>query len=81
MSSYALSNEAYTEEELEGGDTRTVMRFHPKLAPIKGKGPTSLEVTDNGEGKLRAKFQLRIPMTAKNPSIALDIDFHVVEVW
>ncbi len=26
---------AYTQEELEGGDTRTVLRFHPALAPIK----------------------------------------------
>jgi len=26
--------EAYDEEELEGGDTRTVLRFHPALAPI-----------------------------------------------
>lgn len=27
--------DAYDEEELEGGDTRTVMRFHPALAPYK----------------------------------------------
>ncbi|MBQ6555064.1 MAG: glycine--tRNA ligase, partial [Firmicutes bacterium] len=27
--------EAYDEEELEGGDVRTVLRFHPALAPIK----------------------------------------------
>jgi len=26
---------AYDEEELEGGDSRTVMRFHPALAPVK----------------------------------------------
>ena len=26
---------AYDEEELEGGDKRTVMRFHPALAPVK----------------------------------------------
>ena len=26
---------AYDEEELEGGDVRTVLRFHPFLAPIK----------------------------------------------
>ncbi len=26
---------AYDEEELEGGDMRTVLRFHPALAPIK----------------------------------------------
>lgn len=27
--------EAYEEEELENGDTRTVFRFHPALAPVK----------------------------------------------
>ncbi len=27
--------EAYDEEELEGGDTRVVLRFHPALAPYK----------------------------------------------
>ena len=27
--------EAYDEEELEGGDTRIVLRFHPALAPVK----------------------------------------------
>ncbi len=27
--------EAYDEEELEGGDVRTVLRFHPALAPYK----------------------------------------------
>ena len=26
---------AYDEEELEGGDTRTVLHFHPALAPFK----------------------------------------------
>jgi glycyl-tRNA synthetase len=26
---------AYDEETLEGGDVRTVMRFHPALAPVK----------------------------------------------
>ena len=26
---------AYDEEELEGGDMRTVMRFHPAIAPVK----------------------------------------------
>jgi glycyl-tRNA synthetase len=27
--------EAYDEEELEGGDTRVVMHFHPAIAPVK----------------------------------------------
>jgi glycyl-tRNA synthetase len=31
----ALLVNAYAEEQLEGGETRTVMRFHPALAPIK----------------------------------------------
>jgi glycyl-tRNA synthetase len=31
----ALLVNAYTEETLEGGETRVVMRFHPTLAPIK----------------------------------------------
>ncbi|MBW2315829.1 MAG: glycine--tRNA ligase [Deltaproteobacteria bacterium] len=31
----ALLCDAYAEEDLEGGDQRTVMRFHPALAPIK----------------------------------------------
>jgi glycyl-tRNA synthetase len=30
----AFMVDAYDEEELEGGDVRTVLRFHPKLAPI-----------------------------------------------
>ena len=34
MTLAVLSN-AYEEEELEGGDTRVVMRFHPALAPVK----------------------------------------------
>ena len=29
------SGEAYEEQELEGGDTRVVMHFHPALAPYK----------------------------------------------
>ena len=31
----ALLVAAYTNEQLEGGEERTVMRFHPALAPIK----------------------------------------------
>lgn len=31
----AILNEAYHEEALEGGDTRTVLKFKPHLAPIK----------------------------------------------
>ncbi len=31
----AFLSEAYDEETLESGDTRTVLRFHPALAPVK----------------------------------------------
>ena len=38
---------AYDEEELEGGDKRTVMRFHPALAPVKvGVLPLSKKLGD-----------------------------------
>lgn len=32
---YAFLCSAYDEEELEGGDKRTVLHFHPALAPVK----------------------------------------------
>jgi glycyl-tRNA synthetase len=31
----ALLADAYDEESLEGGDTRTVLHFHPAVAPVK----------------------------------------------
>jgi glycyl-tRNA synthetase len=31
----AILTNAYAEEELDGGETRTVLRIHPALAPIK----------------------------------------------
>ena len=38
---------AYDEEELEGGDTRTVLHFHPALAPVKiGILPLSKKLSD-----------------------------------
>ncbi|MDE6232790.1 MAG: glycine--tRNA ligase [Lachnospiraceae bacterium] len=41
---------AYDEEELEGGDTRTVMRFHPALAPVKiGILPLSKKLNEGSE--------------------------------
>lgn len=40
--------EAYDEEELEGGDVRTVLRFHPALAPIKAAVlPLSKKLSDD----------------------------------
>ncbi len=42
--------EAYDEEELEGGDTRTVLRFHPALAPVKiGVLPLSKKLGEGAE--------------------------------
>ncbi|MBO4375188.1 MAG: glycine--tRNA ligase [Lachnospiraceae bacterium] len=42
--------EAYDEEELEGGDVRTVLRFHPALAPVKiGVLPLSKKLNDGAE--------------------------------
>ena len=42
--------DAYDEEELEGGDTRTVMHFHPALAPVKiGVLPLSKKLNEGAE--------------------------------
>ena len=42
--------EAYDEEELEGGDMRTVLRFHPALAPVKiGILPLSKKLNEGAE--------------------------------
>ncbi len=47
---------AYDEEELEGGDMRTVLRFHPALAPVKiGVLPLSKKL---GEGAEKVYEQL-----------------------
>ena len=43
---------AYDEEELEGGDKRTVLRFHPAIAPVKiGVLPLSKKLAE-GAGKV-----------------------------
>ncbi len=42
--------EAYDEEELEGGDVRTVLHFHPALAPVKiGILPLSKKLNEGAE--------------------------------
>ncbi len=42
--------EAYDEEELEGGDIRTVLHFHPALAPVKiGILPLSKKLNEGAE--------------------------------
>ena len=52
---------AYDEETLEGGDVRTVMHFHPFLAPIKiGVLPLSAKLTDKAQPifeKLSKKYR------------------------
>jgi glycyl-tRNA synthetase len=41
---------AYDEEELEGGEMRTVLRFHPALAPVKiGILPLSKKLNEGAE--------------------------------
>ena len=41
---------AYDEEELEGGDVRTVMHFHPAIAPVKvGILPLSKKLNEGAE--------------------------------
>ena len=48
--------DAYDEEELEGGDVRTVLRLHPALAPIKvAILPLSKKLAD-GAGELYAQL-------------------------
>ncbi len=52
--------EAYDEEELEGGDVRTVLHFHPALAPVKvGVLPLSKKLNEGAEkvfDMLRSQF-------------------------
>ena len=41
---------AYDEEQLEGGDTRTVLHFHPAIAPVKiGILPLSKKLNEGAE--------------------------------
>jgi len=46
----AILSEAYDEEELEGGDVRTVLRFHPEISPYKvAVLPLSKKLTESAE--------------------------------
>ena len=48
--------EAYDEETLEGGDARTVLHFHPALAPVKvGVLPLSKKLAE-GAGKIYSEL-------------------------
>ncbi|AOR22356.1 glycine--tRNA ligase [Clostridium taeniosporum] len=54
--------EAYDEEELEGGDSRTVLHFHPALAPFKAAIlPLSKKLSENAldvYSELSKKFNI-----------------------
>ena len=60
----ALLTEAYDEEELEDGDTRVVLRFHPFIAPVKAAvlplskklNEEALEVYDLIRSKYNVEF-------------------------
>jgi glycyl-tRNA synthetase len=58
----ALLSDAYEEEELDGGDTRTLLRLHPALAPIKAAVlPLSKKLADPAhelESRLRRHFSV-----------------------
>ncbi len=58
----AFLSEAYTEEKLENGDSRVVMRLHPALAPFKAAIlPLSKKLKEPAEklySKLAGKFNL-----------------------
>jgi glycyl-tRNA synthetase len=58
----ALLVDAYAEETLEGGESRVVMRFDPKLAPIKvAVLPLSKKLAEPAhklEGELRSRFNV-----------------------
>ncbi|AVM43039.1 glycine--tRNA ligase [Fastidiosipila sanguinis] len=46
----AVYADAYAEEELEGGDSRSVLRFHPAIAPVKiAILPLSKKLTEEAE--------------------------------
>jgi glycyl-tRNA synthetase len=53
---------AYDEEELEGGDVRTVLHFHPALAPVKvAVLPLSKKLNEGAEklyAELSKKFNV-----------------------
>ena len=54
--------EAYDEEQLEGDDKRTVMRFHPALAPFKAAVlPLSKKLSDDA-GEVWAELRKHFPV-------------------
>jgi glycyl-tRNA synthetase len=67
-SAFAFLLDAYDEEEVRG-ETRTVLRLHPRLAPIKvavlplSKKPDLVEVTAEVAGLLRDDWNTEIDVT------------------
>jgi glycyl-tRNA synthetase len=65
---FAFLIDAYTEEEV-GGETRTVLKLDPRLAPIKvavlplSKKPDLVETTQKVAGLLRDKWQIEVDIT------------------
>ena len=65
---FAFLIDAYTEEEV-GGETRTVLKLDPRLAPIKvavlplSKKPDLVETTQKVAGLLRDKWQIEVDVT------------------
>jgi glycyl-tRNA synthetase len=65
---FAFLIDAYTEEEV-GGETRTVLKLDPRLAPMKvavlplSKKPDLVETTQKVAGLLRDKWQIEVDIT------------------
>jgi glycyl-tRNA synthetase len=65
---FAFLIDAYAEEEVNG-ETRTVLRLDPRLAPIKvavlplSKKPELVEVTDKVASLLRDRWQIEVDVT------------------
>lgn len=65
----SIISEAYDEEELEGGDIRTVMRLHPYLAPVKAAVlPLTKKLSDEAlkiYSALSKKFNVEYDVTGQ----------------
>ena len=67
-SAFAFLIDAYDEEEV-GGETRVVLRLHPRLAPIKvavlplSKKDDLVEVTDEVAAMLRGRWAIEVDVT------------------
>jgi glycyl-tRNA synthetase len=65
---FAFLIDAYTEEEVNG-ETRTLLKLDPRLAPVKvavlplSKKPELVEVTERVAGPLRERWQIEVDVT------------------